>query len=462
MSAFNLTNAQSIILTATELARTVYMQDTPDVAFRFGRTAERLFQPSERLADGNGITMQVIKGRSDSARATRSVYQDFGNANKLQSDDVQVRFSKTASANDFTRLEAIAEIPHLDLQRGDRAEAAVNIAEKVERQANENVADSFGILLYATGTGRVALVNGTPKQNDDLTWTDSSATPTNATGMRIKVDNGSIAPFEPGTVWDFYDANGVLGADAMRVVDKQPGSDSGEGSVGFEVTDNTTVTVLSGVTDNEEIFRSGERGQGYRGSLTEWCSAPSSGESFVGGLDRTAAANRWMIPNLMRQGATAATVNRDHLDEAALAMGYVHEEGMTPVILSNPSLIQTLRRSVGDDALRSIPADFGGNFTFGELGLAYVHPQFGTVTLLADPLAPTDRMFILTPQTWERIYYGFRGFEWMDSEMGIFFRKSGSLANGGKGVFYRAEGYQIDTPFCKEPRRNGVILNLKK
>ena len=141
--------------------------------------------------------------------------------------------------------------------------------------------------------------------------------------------------------------------------------------------------------------------------------------------------------------------------------GYVHEKGNTIVVAGNIELIQTLRRSIGEEALRMTPPDHGGDFTFGENALSYIHPQFGLVVLNADPMAPLDRLFVLNPPTWKRISYAFHGFEFMPGTIGMFRQKEGESATGEGSVFFRAEGYKIDTLACMNPRNgNGCIHNL--
>lgn len=453
----NIDQAQGALLTVTALLREQYWPSTEMATFRFGRVTDRIFKPSEELVDGDGKTLQIITGRTDSARMNRNAYADFGNQRPFQATSIKFRFSSDSTASDFTRLEAVAELPHLELQRAaGRPEVAENIAREVDMQTRQNVQDSFAIAVHANANGRVALVNGAAVQNDDQDYSSASALSGGETSFRVKIDGGPLAPFEPGTVWDFYSAAGVLQADECRVTDKNPD----DNSIGFELTSSSTVANVDNVADNAEIFRSGERGNGYRGSLTEWFETPSSGENFIGGKDRTTAANRYLLPMRTRVGSSSAQINKQFLDDLSLKMGYVFEEGQSvPLILGHTSVIQTLREDIGEDALTTESPDNSGEYNFGEMAVSYMHPHWGKVRLVGDAMAPTDTLKFLDLSTWIRLKYGFRGFDFLPGDIGPWYRKQADAGNG-KSVFYRMEGYTIDGIFCTQPRKNAAIMNI--
>lgn len=461
MSTAHLTKTQSALLTATDLLREEYLDQAPEMAFRFGRVTERLFKPATRAVGGDGVTLQVIAGRTDSARASRNPSRDFGDQRPFSAGKIKFRFDMDdVTANDFTELQGVAEIPHLDLIRGDEDEIAVNVAESVRRQLMENAQDSHPILLHATAAGRVALVNDTPKDDDDIDYDSAGSYTSGATTARFKIDGGSIAAFEPGTRWDAYSAAGALLADEMEVTHKNVA----DNSIGVKLTttgpNQSSVANLDSLANDAELFRSGEKDGGMRSGLTNWFSVPSSGETFIGGVDRTTNTKRWLLPTFERKGAASAAVRRDFLDDAALNMGFVLETGKSAVAFGHPSLIQTLRRSIGEDVLKTEGPNPDGNYTFGELGVTFQHPQFGKMTMLADPLAPPDVLKIIVPENWTKLYYGFTGFQMFDGDMGIWYRKEGANAGGGKSKFYRCEGYELCGLFSKSMRDQAVVMNL--
>ena len=327
MAGANLSRAESVLLNTTDLLRTQYFDDVERTSFRKGRITERWFRPGEEIANGDGIEEKLITGRTDSARASLSPYKDFGKNRRMKAAKLKYRFNSSATSNDFTRLEGVAEIPHLELTTGDPDALSIDTADEVERQLTENVADSFSLLALASGTGRVALVNGAPTLND-FRQLSLATSYSSGTSMRIAVDNGSVAPFERGMRFDFWTAAGVLAADELSVVDMNPA----DKSVGFEFSQDTSVSNLDAVVTNVEIFRSGERNNGYRGSVRSWLedwdvikalNTASTPENFINGLDRSETANWHLLPINTREGlsATPTQVKREHLDDQGVAMG---------------------------------------------------------------------------------------------------------------------------------------------
>ena len=470
MSQFYLDAAQAITLNlASTLIREKYMTDVATLSWRHGQNFTRLFKPSEELVFGDGITQQAITRRSDSARSTRTPLADFGNATKMTGAKVKVRWSDTdPTAHDFCRLEGIAELSLMALQPTDMTAEAINVAEEVERQVNQNIEDSFPILANAKSNGRLCLINGDIKNNSDVNYTDCTTFTANGTTARFLVDGGSTAPLWPGAYIDIRNTAGTLLADNLQITHCNPADGTaGVFSVAVTTTDETTTGDLDGLAaddDNSELFRSGEYGSGYRGSFREWFDAPAA--SFIGGVDRSAAAYQWLNPIVYEPGTATVpvTISRDHFDTLAQSMQYVNEDGMSVVFAGHTDLVQTLRRSIGTDATFNTGVVNDGEYTFGEMGITYIHPQFGKVTIVGDYSMSPDRMHALSVQTWKRFYYKTRGFQWLpgDSGMGLFFRKAGSRQNGGKSMFVRAEGFQNDTIWCDKPSINGAIMHVKK
>lgn len=464
MSQGQYNSSLTLLSTVSDLIREQYAPQVADHVFRYGQITNRIFRPSAdgTVATGDGLNIQVVTGYSDSARATRNTLSDFGSARQMNATNLKLRFqddpSSTATGNDFLRIDAVAEITEIELRRGNDAGAAVNLAERVGREMRQNYDDTHPRLYYSDGNGKFAAVNGAPRDADDLTYEGASSYTSGSTTFIAKVDYGSIAAFKKNTHWDFYDGD-TLTADECRVVDQ----DYLEGSVTFELTDKSTVANCDNVGDNDDIYASGEKGNGYRGSLREWFDAPSSGEAFLGGVDRTTSAYRYLNPVRYTPSSTATTVNRDQLDTLALAMGYVDDgNDMGSVVLTNTSVLQTLRKSIGEEALSNQPADNNGNYSFGTNQLSYIHPTFGKVTLLADTLHPADRMHFLRASDWQLIPYLSAGLNMMDGDVaGGFYRKQAASGGGGRSMYYCAEGYSLDTLFCKMPQKQGVILNIK-
>jgi hypothetical protein len=407
--------------------------------------------------------MQSIVGRTDSSRISRNAAKDFGDQRPLAARNIKLRFSlDDETANDFTECQAIAEIPHLDLIRGSVAEAALNMAQEVTRQVRENASDSWPLHYHLPAAGNVALVNGTPVNYHPKSFASGTTYTSGSTTARIKIDTGPIALFEPGTRWDFYSSAGVLQADEVEIVQMNPA----EKSVGIKLItsgpNQSTVANLNSLADNAVIYRSGERNQGMRSSFGNYFSDPVASENFIGGVDRTTTDNAYLIPVTTRDGESSVQISQQHFNDLSDAMGHIFEDGVeqTPVYIMHSDVLSTLRVALGEEAFKIEPPKNTGQYNFGELGLTYMHPAIGKVTLLGDPIAPVDRIRFLIPQDWLRVYYGFRGFQFMEDQGGMWFRKAGGLANGGRSKFFRAEGYELAALHCRRTRVQGEIRNI--
>lgn len=464
MSQQQHTNALTALNTVSELLREQYLPEVAEHVFRAGQITNRIFKPSSEgtTATGDGLTIQVVTGFSDSARSSRNVLKDFGNARQMRAENLKLRYqdspNSVASGNDFVRTETVAQLTQIELERGNDPGVALNLAERAYREMRDSWDMKHPVMFYSTANAKFAAVNGTKANNDALNFSDASSYTSGATSFRVPVDFGSVSAFKENTHWDFYNGDTLL-ADECRVTDFNPF----DKSVGFTLTDASTVANCNAVVDNADIYRSGEKGNGYRGSLREWFDTPSSGETFLGGVDRTTADYRWL--NTQRYEATASgtvKVNRDQLDALADGMGYI-DDGMDmgQLVLANTSVLQTLRKSIGEEALSNQSADNDGNYSFGQNQLSYIHPTFGKVVLLGDPLHPGDRMHFLRAGDWQLIPYLNSGLTILPGDgPGGWYREQAASGGGGRGMYWRCDAYGIDTLWCKMPKKQGVILNI--
>jgi hypothetical protein len=450
--------------TVGDALRELYLPGLAEHVWRAGQVTNRLFRPSSDgvTVTGDGLTIQVQTGMNDSARASRNMLKDFGNSRHLTVSKIKLRAetdpNEAASGNDFLRTEAVAQITELERQRGNDPGVALNLAEREYNGMRDSYDFSKPVMYYSTAEGKFAAVNGTPKDNDADNYAGAGSYSSGATSFRVPVDFGSVSAFKPNTHWDFYTGDTLL-ADEVRVTDFNPF----DLSVGFELTDASTVANCDAVVDNADIYRSGEKGNGFRGSLRAWFDEASSGENFLGGVDRTTSAYRWL--KTQRYKATASgtvKINRDQLDALALGMGYV-DDGMDmgQLVLSSTSIIQTLRKSIGEEALSNQAANNDGNYSFGQNVLSYIHPTFGKVVLQADPLHPNDRMHFLRAADWQLIPYLNPGLNILDEAgNGGWYREGAASGGGGRGMYWRMDAYDICTLWCKLPQKQGVILNI--
>ena len=462
MSQQQYARAASALGTIDPLLREQYFPEVMEQVWRNGSITNQLFQPAtDLIASGDGITVQVLTGHSDSARASRNALKDFGNARQVKSQNVKIRFEDDPSAastgSDFVRTEVVGQLTELELKRGNDPGVALNLAEKVNSDLTESVMWKKPLMYYSDVNGKFAAVNGTKKNNDSDTFADATTYTAGATSFRVPVDYGSVSAFIENTHWDFYSGDTLL-ADECRVTDFNPV----DLSVGFALTDASTVANCDSVADNADIYVSGEKGNGYRCSLREFFDAPSASESWIGGVDRTSADYRWLNPTRLKATASGTVkVDRNQMDTLALAMNYINDgKDMGNSIISSSAIIQTLRKDIGEEALSNQAASNDGAYSFGQDTISYIHPVFGKVRLLADNMHPNDRMHFIRPGDWKLIPYLSAGLQQLAGDTGNWYRESAASGGGGRGMYWRTDAYMLDTPFCMVPKKQGVLLNI--
>lgn len=452
----------------TALFQEQFMSRAVDQWFRHGRITERIFKPSDQLFTAKDNYLPVISGTSDSVRGSRHILESFGDQRPFRGGRLNLRLNpEDPTVNDFHSFNAVAEVSDSDMIRaGNDPSYMTDVVGTLVRHINQRFQDSTAQLLHLPASGRTALMNGTKKKADATTYAGASSYTNGATEAIIKIDSGSIAAFEPGTRWDFYSAAGALLADEVEITMKNPAELSLRLKLTTSGPNQSTVANLDDLADNAEIYRSAERNKGVRSSVGEWFSTPTAGESFIGGVDRTTSDYLWMVPVKTREDeASNATVRADFFDDLMDAMAYNFEggAGMTFAMMGNQTTIQSLRKSIGDEAISQQPSRHDGAYNFGQLALYYQHPAIGQMALIGDPLAPRDALRFLRLEDWMKCYGGFRGVRMFDGGEGhgIWFRKDGELANGGKSKYWRCEGYQTCAWFCRNPRAQGAIMKVQ-
>jgi hypothetical protein len=460
----NLDLAQGLALTAgaaTVLARTRYFPGAPHQSFQFGSTFNRLFKPNAEVIKSVNKDFQVIRGRSDGARYHRSPLQDWRAPKKMTTAKITVRYNEEVEAsNDFFTGDVSAQIAYTDFLRGAAPEEqAVNLVEEVTRQFMDSMERSRPILCHAPASGRIALVNGEPKLADTYDWASATAYANNATAVRIRIDGGSIAPFEPNMRFDIYDSAGNLEISNIEVVTKN----AADNSVWFKVTadSNQATFGTSGcdVDDNSEIFRSGERNLGFKSGIGNWFSEPASGDSFIGGVDRSTEGYAWLVPPLSRTESTIsnATISQAILDEAIGSMELRRETGSADelsnlVFLGHTTHANTLREDISAAAIVQQAPTNRGEYTFGAMSIKYMHPAVGIIDIVGDPLAPLDEVKLIKPSDWSLHYYNQMGpFVPPRGDLGMFYFTEGEAAGSGRSKYLRVDATETAIYMCSNP-----------
>lgn len=452
-------NVASKLLTLDEVLQEQYYPTFLEQSFRKGRKTNLLIPfaaEGEFEVEGDGVNVQVERGYGDSSRPSNNPLSDFPTPRPFDPDKYKVRFSEAdPSANDFTTINMSAKVTHLQLVTGG-AGAIVDCAQRVFEQLAQDYQEKLATLRNLTRSGQLATVNGTPKQNNLPTYSASAATPTNTTGMRILIDDGSIAYFHSNMRLDFY-TGATPSARNVRVTDVN----YGEKSIGVEFLstgDDQSSGNLASVADNDGIYFSESYGVGMY-SLGAWFGRPTAGEVFIGGRDRTAAASRHLLTTAIREGASPTAITLDIFNEAARASNFVQEAEQTVVVVADTTMTDAVRSRLDDNAVIQQPPTGGTGgriYEMGAMEVRFQHPQFGQTILMADPLMQPNKIRIIVPETWRSLWYGWRGPMMMPQGegYGTWYRMEAATPGTGKGKIYKTDGYANHCDVCLQPVKN--------
>jgi hypothetical protein len=438
---------------------------TEEAPGRFGAVVNKYFKPSMDAITGDGKTMQVEIAPGDTVRFGTDPLGPFASPDVFQAGSIKVRFNKaTPTSSDFSHVSASCQTNDIDLEVAGRG-SIIDFVERMFKQIMPEYDEKLAVHRHLSRSATVGTVAETPKQNNSFNMSQAtSGSVTNVTGARFTVSAGSISYFRPGTRIDIYNgANLVVGN--VAVTDSNPA----DLSIGVQyvsgsntVRNSTGPLTLTNVASGNIIYYSNERNAGMY-SLGAYFSAPTAGESFIGGVDRTTSGYRWMIPVTSRAGATAATLTKSMVDDLAIAMGYRQEDEYGVVVTTSPDLHQKLRNEYTEAAFLNIPD--GDNrlkrfANFGTMGLNYQHPVFGLVKIMSDVLHVPNTVRVIVPETWRSLYYGFRGLKMMPGTKGGWYRVTETTPNTGLSKVWKCDWYALQTDWCSQPWKNGQILNV--
>lgn len=429
-----------------------------------GKTTNSLFKPLGEMIGGDGKTMQCEIAPIDTVRFNNDPLGDIADPDNFEEATVKFRYSATTlSSNDFSEVSCSAQVDDVTMANGSNG-AIVDTAERVYSQLVPNFGRSVAIHRHVGRTARLALVNGTPKQNDKKYFNGCAATPTNTTGFRVPVDTGSIAYFRRGVRLDFYSSGGVLHAGNVRVTDVN----TTDLSIGVQFNSapvqpgRTSTGDVSTIADNDEIFFSGERNKGLY-SFGAYCSVPSTGDSFIGGRDRNSATYRFLNVLTTREGETARQIRMSDLDDFSIASGFLNDNERSAVWMTDLNLHQSMRNILGEDAFVQIPEGdtrmkrFGN---YGSVGLNYQHPTWGLVKLIADPFAVANTIRVLVPETWRTLSYGWKGLKFLPGAIAKNWYRVPTGNGTGLSKVYKVDAYALMGDWCFRPWENGQITNV--
>jgi len=441
---------------------------TEEAPGRFGAVVNKYFKPSMDAITGNGKRMQVEIAPGDTVRFGTDPLGPFAQPDVFQAGQIDVRFNKQTPANsDFSHISASCQTNDIDLEVAGRG-SIIDFVERMFKQIMPEYDEKLAIHRHLSRSAQVGTVADTPKQNNAFNMTQATTgSVTNTTGARFTVSGGSIAYFRPGTRIDIVNAStGLTVAGNVAVTDSNP-ADLSIGVQAITAAGTNPERLgngnLASVTSGMLIYYTGERNAGMC-SLGAYFSAPAvTGDSFIGGVDRSSSSYRWMIPVSTRVGATSATLTKSMVDDLAISMGYRDESEQGVVITTSPDLHQKLRNEYTEASFLNIPD--GDNrlkrfANFGTMGLNYQHPVFGLVKVISDVLHVPNTVRVIVPETWRSLYYGFRGLKMMPGTKGGWYRVTETTPNTGLSKIWKCDWYALQTDWCSQPWKNGQILNV--
>lgn len=458
-----------------ELAQTLFSVDAmfreqyfavggPNTTY-LGNVTNRMFSPAQELAYGDGKVFQLQTRRSDSARSSRLATNDFKDQRRLTTAKVKLRYhDEDESLNDFHTIDTSAEVGHMELMAGPSEAVAINIVDRLMAEVPMGVDESVSRLIHAGSTGQIGTVDGTPKDADGVDYDSATSYTSGSTAAIFKISGFGADSLQPGMRLDAYSAAGALLADEMEVIRKNTTDNSVWVSLVTTGPNQSSVANLNSLADAAVLYRSDEKDKGMKSSPANWVATPTSGESFIGGVNRLSTAYAWMIAHLSRASASSTTIKKSHLDDYFNALGGLRGRNepnstVTPSLCMHPSHEDTLREEIGEDAFTTVPANHDGMYNFGEERLTYIHPVAGRIVLVSDSLAPRDKVRIYIPEDWKRVNYGFQGLQFMPGDIGMFRQKDGATAGVGS-KYFRAEAYTVLGFMCMRPERQGCIFNV--
>lgn len=448
-----------------QLIQTQYLPRFYETAgSRFGSTFNKIFQVNEKLAKGSGFTAQFELGPADASRAQVDPLGAIATPTALQAQTLAIRWNPNSlTAHDFSQISASCQFDHWTIENGGGG-AIVDLADRTFRSIMDNYNEHLAVLRNVGRSAQIALVNGTPRLNNGINFAGATSTATNAGGLRCQVDNGVFPALRPNSYIDFINpSTGVVRAGNVRITDKFEGDTSiGCAMVTTQFGGRISTGDLSTVADNDIICFSGEYNAGLYGPGA-WFSAPSAGESFIGGVDRTTSGYRFLVPINPRLGGTSAVVTKSMFDDVAIAMGYFNEgdSGAGLIAQSDLTITTKLRNELGEESFKPIPQSdekMKKFYQFGSTGLAYEHPSLGVIKILGDALCPANTVRFLDPSTWTTTYYAVKGLKPLPGgDQGSWYRVTASTPNTGKSLIWKTDWVAAQQDLCLTPKNNAQI-----
>jgi len=441
-----------------------------DPSVFMGRVMNRIIAPGHKFTvESDGVNIVTENYIGDIFRSTNNPLADPIAPDRFDAQKYKIRYAESGTNNDFMSVDGSVQVSDLELNKLiDRDGAAyVPVVERLMKSAAMDYESKMAIWRSTPRSGLLGTVSGNIITGAGTYEFAGGSYASASDDVRFKVDGGAFAAFRRGMKILIYEGGGSSPKTA-RIVGFPNSSDN---SIRVATTDGSNFSATETAYNGGEIYFSGATSSTNYGmyGFDEWASTPASGESFIGGKDRTSADFGFL--NMQRIKATASgtvKIARKHLDQLAQAMqNAVALEHETMRILASVDVVNTLRSSVGEDAFTT--ADISGEKTaaFGTIELVYQHPFLGRVIVNGDPLVNPNKVYAIAPTTWRTAMIdnvAKAGFRVLPGEgPGGWYRTSAA----GGGAESRSKHWRLDmansglADVCLTPEMNAVLLNIK-
>ena len=456
-----LSTVESRFTGLTALLRERYLSSVLHTVHMHGTETMRRLALSANRTDQRDNYIQTVTANADNARASSDLLADFGKPNKHKARKLNYRYDPdNPSANDVRGIDAVARLSLAEIKsKGGSAEGQVDLAEMVTKAFFHGIDSTGTFFMHSDKTASKGTVSGTPLQAT-TDFANGTALSGGETSCSFVVADFAIGNFRNGDVIDIYNGT-TLVADAYMVRHV----DYDQYVLTIEKTADSTVANVDSIANTHTIYRSGEKDQGFLTSFGEFFKETiSSGDSWVGGEDRSQLENFYLQPMKLRRGATPEIPDESHFDQLGRAMGYAHPgtDAKPFTLFAGSALVRVFRNVVGDGVVVHAPTTNNGEHTVGNTSLRYIDPNLGTIEMVSDPNARNDRMILVDTADWELMRAGMDDVEVLTGggAYGYFERMDGTNSARGGSKYFRMEGSVWMTPVIKRMDRCACIYNL--
>lgn len=466
MASEPLLTADTLLDVQSAAVRQVYHPKFGRMMQRRGSNVNKIFSPSKRQINGDGITVQVKSANGYPARFNKDINAAFDNGQAFRTDSYKATLATESSSNDFARLAGSAKTTDLDLMRAvDSRAAALDFIKEKTDELTDSFSESSAIHTFVPQSALLATVNGTPKQNDDRVLADCSATPAANTGIRFAIDGGSLSALRPNMRLDVYSS-----ADVFRFTIELTDFNPRDSSVGAERVNTTTKEAdisldPSAMADNDKLYLTGEKDQGPI-SVGAWFEEPGSSDSFLGKDRTTARVRQWMRP--YQSGPSAVTTfTIGMLDNLAIETSHIQERMQRGyLVVAPPEIDQRMRDEIGQDVLIQVPSNEAKGKLMAQAGFdgaLWRNPLMGPIMFSPEPLATPNKIRFMMLGDWERAYAlpGGGKVRFMPGQRGSWYRMAQSEPNTGLGTVWKQDAYTLYCDLCLNPWRQLEITNVQ-